>query len=420
MNLPLFLARRIQHSEKESSENRKRRISRPAVRIATLGVAIGMCIMILSVAVVIGFKKEIRSKVIGLGSHIQVSNYVSSPDHRSAPIYVSDTLHRELASMPGIRHIQRYSDCSGIIVTDEAFQGVMLKGMAQDYDTAFLHRTLVEGRLPKLSDRKSSQEIAISRSMAHKLRLSIGDRVHTYFIDREQLRARRFTVAGIYQTNFSDIDDVLVLTDLYTVNRLNGWQEKQMTGLEIAIDRYDQLPLYTGVLASRLDRRPDPYGGFYQVLNVEQLNPNVFAWLGLLDMNVWVILILMIGIAGFTMISGLLIIILERTSMIGLLKALGASNRTLRSTFLYVALHLVGRGMLYGNLAALVLYFAQRQWGMFKLDPDTYYIDRVPMELNLPVYLLLNAATFLLSLLMLIAPTYLITRISPARSIRYE
>lgn len=394
-------------------------ISKPAVRIATLGVAIGVLVMVLAVAVVIGFKKEIRNKIVGLGSHIQVSNYVATNSYLQHPIIGNDSVRNAFAHQPGVQHVQRYSTQSGVVMANDAFQGVLIKGLAQEYDTTFLHSSLVEGRLPRFSDAKAGNEVLISKSIADKLNLHLGDRVFTYFV-KEDVRARRFTVSGIYQTNFSDFDDLLVLTDLYTVNRLNQWDSVQVGGLEITVADYENLYPITRQLAYQWDRRQDGRGGMYRVQNVEELNPGVFAWLGLLDMNVWVILILMLGIAGFTMISGLLIIILERTRMIGILKALGAPNNTVRKTFLYLSVFLIGKGILWGNACALALYFIQRQWKVFTLDSDTYYIDHVPVEMNWWVFGLLNLATFLISMCMLLAPSYLISKISPARSIRYE
>lgn len=414
MNLPLFLARKI-HGGGDGSE----RISKPAVRIATLGVAIGVLVMVLAVAVVIGFKKEIRNKIIGFGSHIQVSNYIASQAYQQNPIVCGDSLLHVLAHQPGVQHAQRCSMKAGIVMTDSAFQGILLKGVAQEYDTTFLHNSLVKGHLPAFSDSVAGNEILISKPIADKLQLRIGDRVSIYFIKNE-VRARRFKVVGVYQTNYSEFDNLLLLTDMYTVNRLNQWDPDQVSGVEISIADYDNLYPITGHLAYQLDRVPDGRGGLYRVQNVEESNPSLFAWLGLLDMNVWVILILMLGIAGFTMISGLLIIILERTRMIGVLKALGASNGTIRKTFLYLSVFLVGKGILWGNALALALYFVQRHWKIMKLNPETYYISHVPVDMNWWLYLALNVATFLISLLMLVGPSYLISKISPVKSIRYE
>jgi len=415
MNLPLFLARRLNGSRGENAE----RISQPAVRIATLGVAMGVFVMILSVAVVIGFKKDIRGKVTGFGSDIQLANATVSQGYEQYPIVINDSLRAQIGRIPGVKHTQRYSLKAGVVMTDQAFQGVLLKGEAQEYDTTFLAANLVAGRIPRFSDAEASNEVLVSQTIADKLRLQLGDRVFTYFM-KDDVRARRFKVVGIYDTHFSDFDSQFIFTDLYTLNRLNNWTNNQVAGLEIGLADYRYLNPLTNLLAQQLNGRSDGNGSTYKIQNVEQLNPALFAWLSLLDMNVWVILILMLGISGFTMISGLLIIILERTRMIGVLKALGAHNGTIRRTFLYLSVFLVGKGILLGNILALIIYFAQRQWALFSLDANTYYIDHVPMEMNWLVFIVLNISTFLLSMLMLVGPSYLITHIKPVKAIRFE
>lgn len=420
-NLPLFLARRIHHGEQADASGRKRQISRPAIRIATIGVAIGIAVMLLSLSVAAGFKSEVKQRISGLGCHIQITNYQAVSEFQSIPIHYSDTLLEQLYELPDISHVQRYSLCSGVLMNDESFQGIQLKGIGQDYDTTFFAQCLEEGSFPRFSDSVSSNQILISQTVARKLQLHVGDRIAAYFLGGgQQLRARKFKVAGIFQTHFSSIDEQLVLTDLRTANRLNNWNNGQISGLEITLDSDAPLAPYTELLRTIYDRQNDGQGNLMRVQNVEELNPGIFAWLSLLDTNVWVILILMTGIASFTMICGLLILILERTSTIGLLKALGCSNRTLRTTFLYLALYLAGRGMLWGNAVALVLYFIQRKWALFRLDPETYYTDHVPVLLDIPTFLLLNIGAILVAVLMLLGPSHLVSRISPARAIRYE
>ena len=259
----------------------------------------------------------------------------------------------------------------------------------------------------------------MSRTIADKLHLKLGDKIYTYYIE-DNVRARRLTVAGIYQTNFSAYDDLFLITDLYTVNRLNGWQKGQVSGMELEVNEYSRLEPVKEEIRARVDTQVDAYGGTYYTQTVEEVNPQIFAWLDLLDMNVWVILFLMTGVAGFTMISGLLIIILERTNMIGVLKALGADNFAIRKIFLSFSVFLIGRGMLWGNIIGVALCFIQSQFHLFKPDPATYYVDRVPVEFNIWIYLLLNVCTLLVSVLMLVGPSFLVTRIHPAKSIRFE
>ena len=261
--------------------------------------------------------------------------------------------------------------------------------------------------------------MVLSRTLADKLNLKLGDKIDAYFI-QDDVRARRLSIVGIYQTNFSEYDRLFLLTDLCMVNRLNRWEPDQVSGVELLLDDYKHLEEATYRLADASQGHFDRYGQEYCVRHVEQLHPQLFAWLGILDVNIWVILVLMVGVAGFTMISGLLIIIIERTSMIGVLKSLGASNTTIRRLFLWLSVFLIGKGMLWGNLIGLAFYFVQAYWGLFRLDPATYYMDTVPVSFNIWLFLLLNAGSLLASLLMLIGPSYLITRIHPAQSMRYE
>lgn len=284
---------------------------------------------------------------------------------------------------------------------------------------AFFREHLVEGELPQFSDTASSNRVVISKALATKLRLKLGDKIDTYYI-QDDIRARRLQIVGIYQTNFSEYDNLFLLTDLYLVNRLNNWEPGQVSGAELQVRDYDRLEEITYQIAADLDGMEDRYGEDYCVRNVEQLNPQIFAWLSILDVNIWVILILMAGVAGFTMVSGLLIIIIERTSMIGILKSLGANNTTIRKVFLWFSVFLIGKGMLWGNVIGLAFYFLQKWFGIFKLDPETYYMDTVPVSFNILLFLLLNIGTLLASVLMLLGPSFLITRIHPANSMRYE
>lgn len=410
----LFIAGRIYQSEESGKQ-----VSRPAVLIATVGVAMGLAVMILSIAVAVGFKKEVRSKVIGFGSHIQITNFDGVRSYETKPIAAGDSIFLALYGYSEVKHVQRYSTKPGMIKMDDAFQGMILKGVGQEFDASFFQDHLVEGEIPQFSDTVASNQILISKSLASKLKLKLEDKIYTYYIEGE-VRARRFTVKGIFQTNYSEYDDNFLLTDIYTVNRLKGWKPDQASGLEIQIKDFDLLEETTYQIAVDTDRQLDRYGEPYYVRNIEELNPQIFGWLGMLDLNVWVILVLMIGVAGFTVISGLLIIILERTNMIGVLKALGANNLTIRKIFLWLSVFLIGKGMLWGNILGLGLYFLQTRFGLFKLNPETYFVDTVPMSLNVWIYFLLNLGTLIVSVLMLIGPSYLITRIGPANSMRYE
>ena len=414
MSLSLFIARRIY---RESDGGKQ--VSRPAVLIAMAGIAIGLAVMIIAVAVVIGFKSEVRNKVIGFGSHIQITNLDAANSYETHPIIVGDSMMAALAGYPEISHVQRFSTKPGMIKTDDAFQGMVLKGVGPEFDSRFMEEYLVEGEIPVFSDSVSSNQVLISKALATKMKLKLGDKIYTYYI-QDDVRARRLTIAGIYQTNFSEYDNLFLLTDLSLVNRLNGWQPEQVTGVELQVKDYDKLEDTTYEIAIDTDNQQDELGGVYYVRSIEQLNPQIFEWLGLLDTNIWVILVLMMGVAGFTMISGLLIIIIERTNMIGILKALGADNFTIRKTFLWFSVFLIGKGMILGNAIGLAFCFLQSNYNIFKLDPDTYYMDSVPVSFNVYFFLLINIGTLLSSVFMLIGPSFLITKINPASSMRYE
>lgn len=415
MDWKLFVARRIYRSKEGNKE-----VSKPAVLIATWGIAVGLAVMILSVAVVVGFKHEVRGKVVGLGSDITVTNFDAQKSYETVPVVAGDSLLDVLRTAEGVKHVQRYSTKPGMIMTDDNFLGMVLKGVASEYDWTFLKKHLLEGEIPAFSDTASTNRALISRTIANKLRVQTGDKLYTYYIEGENVRARRLEIAGIYQTNFTLYDDLFLITDLYTVNRLNSWKTDQVSGVELEVTDYELLETVKEIVREQVDMQTDRYGNTYYTQTVVDSNPQIFAWLDLLDMNVWVILILMTGVAGFTMISGLLIIILERTNMIGVLKALGADNLAIRKVFLSFSVFLIGRGMLWGNIIGLTFVGIQSYFRIFKLDPTTYYVDCVPVEFNLWWWLLLNVCTLIVSVLMLIGPSYLITRIHPAKSIRFE
>ena len=415
MNLPFFLARRIYTNNSD-----KTRVDRPAIRIAIAGVAIGLAVMLVSVSVVFGFKHTIRDKVVGFGSHIQVANFMALQTAEQYPIQMGDSMLNVLKRIPGVSHVQRYAIKQGILKTETDFLGVAFKGIASEYDISFIRENLVEGIIPKFSDTQATQQILISKTIADQLNLHQGSKVFAYFIDTSGVRTRRFTVAGIYQTNLSQYDRVICFIDFYTAVKLNGWEPDQAGGAELSVSNFDKLAEAEAHVIDRVNRTIDSYGETYSSQTIKEANPQIFSWLDLLDLNVWIILGLMLAVAAVTMISGLLIIILERTTMIGILKALGARNRTIRHTFLWFAVFTIGKGMFIGNLAGIALIAFQHFTGAVKLDPITYYVSTVPVEFNLPIFFLLNVATLFISVFVLIAPSYLVSKIDPAKSMRYE
>lgn len=415
MNLPFFLAKRIYTNNTD-----KTRVDRPAIRIAIAGVAVGLAVMLVSVSVVFGFKHTIRNKVVGFGSHIQVANFMTLQASEQYPIQMGDSMLRVLRAIPGVRNVQRFAMKQGILKTNNDFLGVAFKGIAADYDTTFIHQNLVAGAIPHFSDSAGKQQVVISQAIADQLNLKLGDKVFAYFIDNTGVKARRFIVAAIYQTNLSQYDKVTCFIDFYTAVKLNAWETDQASGAELTVKDFDRLSETAARVVNKVNRTVDRYGETYSSQTIQEMNPQIFSWLDLLDLNVWIILGLMLSVAGVTMISGLLIIILERTAMIGILKAVGARNVTIRRTFLWFAVFTIGKGMLIGNLIGIGLIALQHYTGLVKLNPATYYVSTVPVEFNLPVWLLLNVATLLVSVFVLIAPSYLVSKINPAASMRYE
>lgn len=414
MNLELFIARRI-HFSKEGN----RQVTPPAVRIAIVGVALGLAVMILSVAIVIGFKKEVRNKVIGFGSHIQITNFDNNSSYETTPIAVSDSLLQALQEFPGIKHIEGYATKMGILKTDSDFQGVVLKGIDTDYDWSFFRNNLKEGELLTIDPQKTSTDVLISRYLSDLLGLKLGDSILTYFV-QEDVRARKFNIVGIYETGFMDYDKLFVLADIKQIRRLNGWEKDEVSGLELLVDDYDKLDQIAEDLYFNLVEKQDRHGNTYFTRSIKEMNPMIFNWLDVLDVNVVVILILIFAVAGFTMISGLLIIILERTNMIGILKALGENNVSIRKIFLYISFFLIGKGMLWGNVVGIAICLIQSHFRIIKLDPSIYYLDAVPIDLSIVSLILLNIGTLCASMLMMLGPSYLITKIDPAKSIRFE
>ncbi|MPM23863.1 hypothetical protein SDC9_70340 [bioreactor metagenome] len=415
MNTELFIAKRIYKGDKKN----EKRVSSPAIKIAIGGIALGLAIMIAAVCIIIGFKKEIREKVIGFGSHIQITSFDSNNSYEHNPIAFSDTLKNMLLSNPEIARVQKFITKPGIIKTDEDFLGIVLKGIADDYDWHFFKKNLIEGSIINTNDTSDTNQAIISQNIAQKLHLKLGDNFTTYFV-QEPVRARRFTITGIYETNFEDYDKLYVLTDAKILSGLNGWESDMVSGVEVLVKDYNKLDQTAQDLFFEMSTYEDRFGNRLYTRSIKEINPMIFNWLNLLDMNVWVILILMILVSGFTMISGLLIIILERTNMIGMLKSMGARDFSIRKVFLYLSAFLIGQGMLWGNITGLAFCILQKNFNILKLNPATYYLSAVPIDLNPWYMVLLNVGTLIVALIMMIAPSYLVAKITPAKSIRFE
>lgn len=396
-------------------------MSRRIVRLAVAGISLGMVVMILAVSIVTGFKQEIESKVNGFAAHLQVVNYDSNQSFETQPVSTRQPFLSKLKEMPGVKHVQQFATKPGMIKAGDEIQGVVLKGVAADFDWTFFQKSCVEG-LPIKLDSARTDEVWISEQLSALLKLKLGDRFRMYFLnEHEQLpRIRQFTVGGIYRTGLEEFDRMFVLADLRHVQRLNSWDDSQVSGFEIFLNELDLVDEAEFDVRSLVLSMLDENAQMLRVVNVKQKFPYIFDWLNLLDMNVWIILILMVLVAGFNMISGLLVIILERTRMIGILKSLGAANVNIRKVFLYLSAFLVGEGLLWGNLLGVLLGLIQHYGEVVHLDPASYYVDTVPVNLAFSHLILLNIGAMLVTLLMLMAPSYLVGRISPEKTIRFE
>jgi len=413
LNLEYFIAKRIHFQQG------KKNVSRPAVRIATIGIALGLAVMIISVAVVIGFKNEIRNKTIGFGGHIQITNFDNNNTYAMNPIKADNALIKKIASLDGVRHVEKFATKPGIIKTDTEFQGIVIKGVDANFDWNFFKSNMVEGRIIDVSHSTASKEVVLSKYMANLLGLKLGDSFFTYFI-QDQVRARKFKIVGIYSTNFIEYDKLFLIADMRQVQALNDWDKDSFSGLEVLISDFDRIDEVGDAVYDVTANKFNKEGAAYSTQTIKQINPQIFSWLDLLDMNVWVILFLMLAVSGFNMISGLLILILERTNMIGILKSIGTTNWSVRKIFLYHSFFLIGKGMLWGNFIGLSLCAIQYFTGIVPLDPEAYYVATVPIYFNWLYIILLNVGTLIASLLMMIGPSYLITKINPAKIIRYE
>lgn len=416
MNLPYFIARKI-HFNAEGGK----KATPPAVRIAMAGIALGLAVMLVSVSIIVGFKKEVREKVIGFGSHIQITNFDSNASFEYEPIAVSDSLLNRLRLFPEIRHVETFATKPGLIKTDADYQGVVLKGVGDDYDWSFFKKHLKEGEIPVVDREQRSTDVIISYYIANRLGVQLGDDILTYFV-QDEVRARRFHVVGIYDSGYLEYDKLFIVGDIKQIRRLNAWDADLVSGIELLVKDYNRVDEVAEQLFYDLSASApkDRLGNTYFIRSVKDLNPMIFNWLEALDINVVLILVLMMAVSGFTMISGLLIIILERINMIGILKALGQNNMEIRKVFLYVSFFLIGKGMIWGNVIGIGICLIQSYFKVFTLDPATYYLDAVPIDLSLLNVILVNLGALAVSMLMMLGPTWMISKVEPARSIRFD
>jgi lipoprotein-releasing system permease protein len=393
------------------SEEGKARTSRPAVRVALGGILIGVMVMIVAICVVVGFKQEIQRKVAGFGSHIQVVNFDNNATYELQPVEVSDSLLQKLRGLPYVKHVSTFASKPGILKTDSAFQGIIFKGT--DYWDYFAEN-LVSGSLPE-----EKNEVIISTVLANQLHLAVGDAILCYFV-QEDLRVRKLYVSGLYNTCMSEMDRLFVLGDIDLVRQLNHWRASQASGVEVLVDDLRHLQEAADGVYFATANRLDEAGNAFYTQTLEQLNPQIFGWLDLLDMNVVIIIVLMLCVSGFSIITGLIILILESITLIGTLKALGAHNRFVRRIFIYEAILLVGKGMLWGNVLGLGLVAVQYFTRVIPLDASIYYVSYVPMAFPWGWLVALNIGVLLVAWVIMLAPSAIVSQISPAKVMHFE
>ncbi|MFY9154083.1 MAG: FtsX-like permease family protein [Prolixibacteraceae bacterium] len=417
MNINLYIARRI-FSSKENKQNLSHRI----VNIALFGIVLGLVVLILSVAIVTGYKTEVGKKVIGFGSHLQIVNLDSNQSFETNPISQDQPFLQDLNNIAGIRHVQIFATKPGIIRTEDEIQGVVLKGIGPDFDWSFFQENKVAGEPFHVQDTIRSNKVWISKQMADLLKLKLGDDLTMFFILKSEVipKQRKFQLAGIYKTSLEEFDRMIVLVDINHIRRLNNWKEDDISGFEILVNDFNTLDEQGKAVHNLLLRNMNPDSPVLHVVSVKEKYRHIFDWLSLLDMNVWIILALMVLVAGFNMVSSLLVIILERTQMIGILKAMGARNWSIRKVFIYFSVLLILKALFWGNLLGVGICLLQQYTHVLKLDPASYYLDYVPVHLSILHLVLLNLGTVLATTLMLLLPSWFITKVSPEKTIRFE
>ena len=411
MNYEYFIAKRI-----ISSKAYKNSISAPIIKIGIAAIAIGIIVMMIAIATGIGLQQKIRDKAVAFNGHITISNFDSNAsDESQNPISTNQEFYPKFTTVEGITHIQAVATKFGIIRTETDFEGIVLKGVGQDYNWSYFTEFLIEGKLPKYSDIMNN-DVLISQYLANRLGFKVGDSFHIYFLKEDVSKPpfiRKFDVVGIYNSGFQELDETYFLGDLKHVQRLNKWNKDQIGNFEVFIEDYSQLDV-KGI---------EIYHNTPSTLNtqtVAQKYATIFEWIGIFDKNIYGIIGIMIIVAGINMITALLVLIMERTQMIGILKALGSNNWSIRKLFLYNASYLIILGLFWGNLIGLGLLFAQKYFKLFPLDPSVYYVTEVPVYININYIIALNIGTFILCLIMLLVPSYIITKITPVKAMRFE
>jgi lipoprotein-releasing system permease protein len=408
LNLEYFIAKRL-----ITAKNYKSSISAPIIKIAISAIAIGIIMMIVSVATGIGLQQKIREKVAAFNGHIIISNYDNNQSEATIkPISIKQNFYPKFTSVPQIRHIQAVASKSGMIRTETAFEGIVLKGVGKDYEWKNIKEYILKGRVPNLAG-NINEEVIISQFLADRLYLKVGDQFNTYFIKENGYNIRNFDIVGIFNSGFQDFDATYIIGDIRHIQRISKWNPNEIGAFEVFVNDFDRIEetgekVYTQT-SSTLDSQ-----------SIIEKYSYIFEWLQLFDFNIIVILIVMIIVATINMVVALLVLILERTQMIGILKALGANNWSVRKIFLYNAFYLIVRGLFWGNLIGISLLVIQQQFGIIKLNPENYYVNQAPVYISIGYILALNLLTITICFLVLLIPSYIITKISPVKTINFE
>lgn len=418
MNTEAYIAKKILQEDKS-----EKKISTPIVRISIIGIAVGIAVMIATIAIVKGFQNEIRDKVMGMGAHIQITNYDNNTSEEPAPINKNQDFIPTFKKNNQYQHIQAYAFKNGLIKTQTDNEGVLLKGVDGNYNWTFLQKNLKDGRLPQFNDSAVSKDVLISTQLVKRLGLKLNNKLLIYFVTTKkdsvdnttsfEQRIKEFNICGIYETGFDEYDKKLVIVDIKQIQKLNYWDNSQIGGFEVLVNNYNKLDIATDTLNEMI-------GSGLIAQSVKKTNESIFSWLDLQDINAIIVITLMTLVAAINMISALLILILERTHMIGILKALGASNSSIQEIFIYTAMRLVSKGLLWGNIIGISLCLIQKYLQPIKLSQETYYVSVVPIDLNILNILILNGITFLVCFIMLLIPSFIIAKINPIKAIRFS
>jgi len=407
MSFEYFIANKIFSTKKKNNS-----YTRPILLIAIFSIALSISIMLLSVMILNGFKIDITNKISGFSGHINITSFSDNNSFESEPIFVSDELYNSILKNKEVSQINVYANKSGLVKTNDEILGVIVKGISSDFDWDFFKKHLLKGKVLSINDSIKNNSVLISHEISNKLQLNVGDKLIIYFIDK-QVKVRKMTICGIYDTGLKDFDEMYIVADIKHIKSLNSWQSSHVGGLEVSIDNFSKLDLIANKIYNQIDYN-------YNATSIKEKYPQLFDWLNLQDVNVKVILFIIFIVALINMITILLILVIDKTRLIGILKALGTQNFSIRKVFLYLTLNLILKGLLIGNLFVFLIAFLQKKYSFISLNPEIYYMSSVPIDFNFTHILLLNFLTFIISILVVYIPSFVITKINTIKAISFE